>query len=133
MDFWRKLLHYLFVDCVGVIKDLATPDDLSSLSDDIDELLRAPGGMVHGRYLGYHSTLATSLNSPPPRSRPVYLVNKKTWLSGRHIHWLCTLLQFRGRCTQNDRMMDRTMVDFPLQETATAGVESPRNCPQLHY
>eukprot|EP00956_Cyclotella_meneghiniana_P008410 scaffold11297_cov41-Cyclotella_meneghiniana.AAC.2 len=70
--------------------DMVTHDDLSSLSNDIDELLREPP-KEWSMDATLDSTLAASLTTPSPKPRPIYFV-KRSWFSGRHIQWLCTLL-----------------------------------------
>ena len=87
----RRLFQFLFVDVISAIKDMVTQDDLSSLSEDIHQLLQEP--LVEWSMDDtLDSTLAISLTTPPPKSRPVHVVDKRIYFSGRHVRWLITCL-----------------------------------------
>eukprot|EP00956_Cyclotella_meneghiniana_P000080 scaffold149_cov58-Cyclotella_meneghiniana.AAC.1 len=65
----RRLLEFLFVDVISAIKDMVTQDDLSSLSEDIHQLLQEPP-VEWSMDDTLDSTLAISLTTPPPKSCP---------------------------------------------------------------
>eukprot|EP00956_Cyclotella_meneghiniana_P026283 scaffold56381_cov116-Cyclotella_meneghiniana.AAC.2 len=70
---------------------MVTQDDLSSLSEDIHQLLQEPP-VEWSMDDTLDSTLAISLTTPPPKSRPVHVVDKRIYFSGRHVRWLITCL-----------------------------------------
>ena len=80
----RRLFQFLFVDVISAIKDMVTQDDLSSLSEDIHQLLQEPP-VEWSMDDTLDSTLATSLTTPPPKPRTVHVVNKRIYFSGWHV------------------------------------------------
>ena len=79
-----RLFQFLFVDVISAIKDMVTQDDLSSLSEDIHQLLQEPP-VEWSMDDTLDSTLATSLTTPPPKPRTVHVVNKRIYFSGWHV------------------------------------------------